>query len=79
MGENNNACSMQNFLGKKLRADAMKLFLTLPIGNTFQMSSYYYKHMNDKSENTHLLRKGKYLFTTDLLFDWLGFNFFVYV
>ena len=43
------------------------------------MSSYYYKHMNDKSENTHLLRKGKYLFTTDLLFDWLGFNFFVYV
>ena len=27
-----------------------------------------------KSENTHLLRKGKYHYTADLLFDWLGFD-----
>ena len=28
----------------------------------------------DRSENTHLLSKGKYNYTADLLFDWLGFG-----
>ena len=30
-----------------------------------------------KAENTHLLRKGKYHCTADLLFDWFGFSCFV--
>ena len=32
-----------------------------------------------RSENTHLLCKGKYHCTADLLFDWLGFSRFAYV
>ena len=31
----------------------------------------------DEAENTHLLRKGKYHCTADLLFDWFGFSCFV--
>ena len=30
-------------------------------------------------EDTHLLHKGKYHFTADLLLDWLGFSCFAYV
>ena len=29
------------------------------------------------TENTHLLRKGKYHCTADFLFDWFGFSCFV--
>ena len=32
--------------------------------------------LNVKTENTHLLCKGKYLCMVDLLFDWFGFNCF---
>ena len=31
----------------------------------------------DVAENTHLLCKGKYHCTADLLFDWFGFSCFV--
>ena len=31
----------------------------------------------DNPENTHLLHKGKYHYTADLLFDWFGFSCFV--
>ena len=39
----------------------------------------YQKEMKDciSPENTHLLRKGKYHCTADLLFDWFGFSCFV--
>ena len=30
------------------------------------------------AENTHLLHKGKYHCTADLLFDWLGLSCFAY-
>ena len=30
--------------------------------------------LNEPTENTHLLRKGKYHCTADLLFDWFGFS-----
>ena len=35
--------------------------------------------LNVNAGNTHLLRKGKYHCTADLLFDWLGFSRFVCV
>ena len=34
----------------------------------------YQKHIKDWPENTHLLRKGKYHCTADLLLDWFGFG-----
>ena len=36
-------------------------------------------HALNKPENTHLLRKRKYHWMADLLFDWLGFSCFAYV
>ena len=34
-------------------------------------------HVRMQPENTHLLCKGKYHCTADLLFDWFGFSCFV--
>ena len=34
---------------------------------------------NEKTENTHVLHKGNYHCTADLLFDWLGFSCFANV
>ena len=61
----------------RLPSSAEEIEYFLFLSNRELCSSKQCKYLNNTAENTHLLCKGKYHCTADLLFDWFGFSCFV--
>ena len=73
----------QQLLQRDLTMNTMKLIqsregrvTTMGLKVLMLYSLMHQKFSIHRPENTHLLHKGKYLCTADILFDWLGFSCF---